>query len=127
MSEARLVAVVMAACIAGATAAMAQTAVPDEAVKPNGAVAQERALTPAQRSAIYNLISRQRVKPHAAEIPATIGAAVPQSADLPELPDQDTVEGPLAGLKYATVEGYVILVDPVGMRVVDVIRDPAKP
>jgi Protein of unknown function (DUF1236) len=112
----------------GIAPALAQSAGPDEAVQPNGTVRQTVALTAGQRSAIYNIVIRERVKPHADQIIVTVGAPVPPTIDLVDLPDQATVNNPSAALlKYAMVHGDVVVVDPVAMRVVDVIRNGAKP
>ena len=55
--------VILLAMTAGATAASAQSATPDEAIKPNGAVEQKLALTAGQKHAIYNIVIRQARKP----------------------------------------------------------------
>jgi hypothetical protein len=112
----------------GIAPALAQSAGPDEAVQPNGTVTQTLALTAGQRSAIYNIVIRQRAKPHADQIAVTVGAPVPPTIDLVDLPEQATADNPSAALlKYAMVHGDVVVVDPVAMRVVDVIRNGAKP
>ena len=108
--------------------ALAQSAGPDEAIRPNGTVAQTPALTPGQKSAIYNIVIRQRVKPHAEQISVAVGAPVPPTIELVDLPDQATAGNPSAALlKYAMVANDVVVVDPVTMRVVDVIGNGAKP
>ncbi len=112
----------------GITPALAQSAAPDEVVQPNGTLRQNLALTAGQRSAIYNIVIRERAKPHADQIPVAVGAPVPPTIDLVDLPDQATADNPSAALlKYAMVHGDVVVVDPVAMRVVDVIRSGAKP
>ena len=112
----------------GIAPALAQSAGPDEAVQPNGTVRQTVALTAGQRSAIYDIVIRERVKPHADQIAVAVGAPVPPTIELVDLPDQATADNPSAAyLKYAMVHGDVVVVDPVAMRVVDVIRNGAKP
>jgi hypothetical protein len=112
----------------GIAPALAQSAGPDEAVQPNGTVTQTLALTAGQRSAIYYIVIRQRAKPHADQIAVAVGAPVPPTIDLVDLPEQATADNPSAALlKYAMVHGDVVVVDPVAMRVVDVIRNGAKP
>jgi hypothetical protein len=112
----------------GIAPALAQSAGPDEAVQPNGTLRQNLALTAGQRSAIYNIVIRQRAKPHADQIAVAVGAPVPPTIDLVDLPDQATADNPSAALlKYAMVHGDVVVVDPVAMRVVDVIHSSAKP
>jgi hypothetical protein len=112
----------------GNGAAMAQTAGPDEAVRPNGAVSQKLALTPAQESAIYNAVIRQRGRMYTTAVPIAVGAPVPPSVELRELPDQAAADNPWTDLlKYAMVENTVVVIDPIRMRVVGIIRDGAKP
>jgi hypothetical protein len=114
--------------IFGTAPALAQSAGLDEAVQPNGTVGQTVALTAGQRSAIYNIVIRERAKPHADQISVAVGAPVPPTIGLVDLPYQATVNNPSAALlKYAMVHGDVVVVDPVAMRVVDVIRNGAKP
>lgn len=113
----------------GSVAAFAQSAGQDEAVAPNGSVAQNVTLTAAQRSAIFNAIFHQPVKPSGTQLAAAVGAAVPQTVDLIDLPDSAVATDPAAAsLKYAMAGNDVIIViDPVQMRVVGVIHNNAKP
>jgi hypothetical protein len=114
-------------CVA-ANRACAQSAGPDEAVGPNGIATQQLGLTPVQRKAIYNSVMRQRVPTSSRGINATIGAPVPPSAALLDLPDQTAIDGGEGGfLKYAMVADDVVVVDPIAMRVVDVIRPGTGP
>jgi hypothetical protein len=116
------------AVLAGNGGAVAQTVGPDEAVGPNGTMNQSLALTPAQERAIYNAVIQQRVRTSTARVPVTIGAAVPQAVELDELPNQAAADTPSATLlKYAIVEGDVVVVDPNSLRVVDVIHGSAIP
>jgi hypothetical protein len=115
-----------------ATTACAQSVGPVEAVGPDGAVVQPVVqpvpLTPLQRNALYNTASRQHVQANAGEITAAVGAAVPPSLALGNLPDVPTLgNDPDNVLKYATVEGDVVVVDPIRMRVVEVIHPGAGP
>jgi hypothetical protein len=106
----------------------AQTTGPDEAIDANGAVTQQLALTQAQKAAIYNAVLRQRVRTSTTHVPVTVGAPVPPMAELAELPDQAAADAPLvADLKYAMVEDDVVVVDPISMRVVDIIHGSTKP
>lgn len=109
-------------------AALAQSAGPEEAVQPNGAVVQNLALTAAQRQAILNAVLQQPAKPYPVQVAATVGAAVPQTVDLTSLPDGAIAGDPAtANLKYALAENdAIVVVDPVQMRVVDVIHNSAK-
>jgi hypothetical protein len=124
----RLSAAALLGLFFGIAPALAQSAGPDEAIQPDGTLRQNVALTAGQRSAIYNIVIRQRAKPHADQISVAVGAPVPPTIDLVDLPDQATADNPSAALlKYAMVHGDVVVVDPVAMRVVDVIRNGAKP
>jgi hypothetical protein len=124
----RVSAFAIVAMVLGSAAAQAQTAMPDEAIAPGGNVMGSLVLTPAQKSAIYNAVFERRVKPSAVLLSTAVGAPVPQSAELIDLPDAAAGDSPWAAdLKYATVDGDVVVVDPVRMRVVYVIHDSAKP
>lgn len=115
------------AFLTGAGAANAQAVGPVEAVSPNGAVNQEFALSPAQRSAIYNAVLGQRVRGLSPRIATAIGAAVPPSVTLQNLPEQVALgDQPEDFLKYALVEDNVVVVDPIRMRVIDVISGTGR-
>jgi hypothetical protein len=119
----RFVAAIIMGSMLGSAAALAQAVAPDEAVRPDGAVAQKLTLTAAQKSAIYNAVFQQPGRPHAVGLAANVGAPVPPSAELRDFPDQATAGDPWAALlKYALVENDIVVVDPVMMRVVDVIH-----
>jgi hypothetical protein len=124
----RFSALALSGLILSMAPALAQSAGPDEAVQPNGAVRQTLALTAGQKSAIYNIVIRQRVNPHADQISVAVGAPVPPTIELVDLPDQATADNPSAAvLKYAMVANDIVVVDPVAMRIVDVIRNGARP
>jgi hypothetical protein len=105
-------------------AVLAQSAGLDEAIRANGAVEQKLALTAAQKSAIFNAVFQQRVKSYPTLVAAVVGAAVPQSVEFADLPEIATADIPLAtDLKYAMVDdNLIVVIDPVRMRVVDVLR-----
>lgn len=111
----------------GTTGGCAQSAGPDETVGPDG-IGQSLQLTPMQRSAIYNAVTRQRPRSSSRGVVALIGAPVPPAAALRDLPDEAGL-GPAGGglLKYAMVADEVVVVDPIRMRVVDVIERGAEP
>jgi hypothetical protein len=119
---------VLLGTLSGSAAAFAQSVGPDEGIQPNGTVRQSVALTAAQKNAIHNAVFQQRVKPYTIEFAATVGAPVPQSVELIDLPDAAIAGASwTADLKYAMVgNDIIVVVDPVQMRVVDVIGD-AKP
>jgi Protein of unknown function (DUF1236) len=124
---AKICLLVLLGTVPGSAAAFAQSAGPDEVVQPNGSVGQNITLTAAQRSAIFNAIFRQPVKPSGTQFAAAVGASVPQTVDLIDLPDS-AGDPAAAGLKYAMAENdLIIIVDTVQMRVVDVIHNNAKP
>lgn len=111
----------------GADGARAQSSGLNEAVGPDGVVLSPE-LTPAQKNAIDDAVNQQRVRSSSEGIATTVGAIVPPSAPLRDLPDQVAL-GIGAGrpLKYAMVEGEIVVVDPISMRVVDVISRGAGP
>ena len=110
----------------GIASALAQSAGADEAITSQGTVTQAAGLTAAQKSAIYNAIVRQRMPATSTQIEATVGAPVSRSATLAEPPDQ-TGLADASFLKYAMVADDVVVVDPIRMRVVDVIRGNFRP
>jgi hypothetical protein len=131
----RLAGLVLFGSILGCTVSNAQSAGPDEAIGPDGKMAQDLALTAVQKKAIHDAVFQQgvkpciRSKPDTGALAASVGAPVPPSADLAGLPDAATANDPWAAdLKYAMADSDVIvIVDPVLMRVVDVIRGGAAP
>jgi uncharacterized protein DUF1236 len=123
-----LVPLVATTLFVGTASAYAQTIGPDEAVNANGAVSQQFALTQAQKTAIYNAVLQQQVRTSTTHIRAAVGAPVSPMAELAELPDQAAGHAPLAAdLKYAMVEDDVVIVDPIRMRVVDIIHRGTRP
>src|ERR1700688_2737062 len=95
--------ILAAAVLVGSTGGvLAQSIGPDEAVGLHGVAAQHLALSPTQRSAIYRAVVQQRVRPLASGVPAAVGASVPSSIVLRDLPEQVQIEGTEPGLlKYA--------------------------
>jgi Protein of unknown function (DUF1236) len=84
------------------------------------AASQKLELTPAERSAIYATVSKDKSKVAPQPFATTIGADVPPMIELYSLPDQTVAENPAAKLyKYTMVENEVVVVDPIKMRVVD--------
>ena len=113
-------------CSAGGAAA--QMAGPDEAIGPRGGITQKLALTQAQKSAIYNAAVRQKVPTSSRGIIAVVGAPVLPSVPLFDLPSAANIEAAeIKFLKYAMVEDDVVVVDPIWMRVVEVIHGGAAP
>ncbi len=122
----RLWSLVVLALLFGAASASAQSVGADEAVTSQGAVTQTIGFTPAQKSAIYNEVVRQRVRASTARIELTVGAAVPRSVPLAELPGHTGLADATV-LKYAMVADDVVVVDPITMHVVDVIHGDTGP
>jgi len=124
---------VLLASLLGVKGAAAQAIGPDEAVAPSGSLAQVTVLSPQQRRAIYESVARQRSRSTTPAVPAVVGAPVPPSLVLHDLPAQpsDPDQADDFGvrvLKYAMVADDVVVVDPIAMRVVDVIHsDGVKP
>jgi hypothetical protein len=118
-------------------AAQAQTMGPDEAVDSKGAVTQKLALTEAQKNAIYNAVLQQRVRTSTTGIPLAVGASVSPATALSDLPVEalpiEALNQAAGGdfgatvLKYAMVEGKVVVIDSIQMRVVDVIHGGGVP
>jgi uncharacterized protein DUF1236 len=113
---------------AGTTALRAQTQTPnpgdDTAV--SGAIEQKPLLTPDQRNAIYEEVSKDKSKTAAKDFSPVVGADVPPMIELYTLPDDAVARIPGAKLyKYTMVQNKVVLVDPTRMRVIDIIT-PAR-
>jgi hypothetical protein len=114
---------------AGMSPAVAQALGPNEAhgseaLSSSASMKPNIALTASQKSAIYGAVLRQRLRSASAtDIPLIVGAPVPHSALLLALPDEATGDEDAAQfLKYAIVEGNVVLVDSISMRVIDILH-----
>jgi hypothetical protein len=93
----------------------------------SGAVQQKPLLSPAQRSAIYAEVIKDPSKSSPQHFSAVVGADVPPMIELYALPDDATSVVPAAKLyKYTMVEDKVVVVDPIKMRIVDVIGPSSK-
>jgi hypothetical protein len=91
----------------------------------SGAIQQKLLLTPEQRVAIYQEVSKDKSKVAPKDFSPVVGADVPPMIELYTLPDDATASVPAAKLyKYTMVENKVVLVDPTKMRVIDVIGPP---
>ena len=92
----------------------------------DGATEQKLELTPAERSAIYATVSKDKSKAAPQPFSTAIGADVPPMIELYSLPDETIADNPAAKLyKYTMVENEVVLVDPTKMRIVDKIGPAA--
>jgi hypothetical protein len=84
------------------------------------AASQKLELTPAERSAIYATVSKDKSKVAPQPFSTKIGADVPPMIELYSLPDQTVAENAAAKLyEYTIVENEVVVVDPTRMRIVD--------
>ena len=108
----------------GAKVADAQTNDAHDAtavVSPNG-IPQKFELTPAQRSAIYDAVRKDKSKVAPSRFSTDVGAEVPAMIELYVLPDDILAQNPTTKFyKYTVVQDRVVLVDPTNMRIVAVI------
>ncbi|MGN6748639.1 MAG: DUF1236 domain-containing protein [Xanthobacteraceae bacterium] len=116
---------------AGGSGASAQTTTPSGPADAasdtglGGAIQQKLILSPAQRTAIYDQVSKDKTKAAPKNFSPVIGGDVPPMIELYALPDDAVAGVPAAKLyKYTMVENKVVLVDPTKMRVIDVIGPP---
>ena len=115
-----------AVLIAGLGGAAAQTSAIEEEVSERG-VAPKLALTPAQRSAIYQEVHKDTSKVAPSRFATHVGADVPPMIELYALPDDILANNPETKLyKFTRVDDQVVLVDPTKMRVIAVIGPKAK-
>lgn len=81
-------------------------------------------LTPAQRTQVYqNVIKDRSGAPAPAGISLRIGARVPATVELNDLPDSVATQIPsVSQFKYVVAQNQVVLVDPSTNEVVEIIR-----
>jgi hypothetical protein len=121
-----LLAVTAFASLGGAGMLAAQTAAIEDQVSEQG-VAPKLALTPAQRSAIYQEVHTDPSKVAPSRFAAHVGAEVPPMIELYVLPDDILANNPETKLyKFTKVDDAVVLVDPTRMRVIAVIGPRVK-
>jgi hypothetical protein len=122
-----LAAAVPALIVAGVGPANAQTneaTGPTGVMNPNG-IPEKLELTPAQRSAIYDAVRKDKSKVAPSRFSTAVGAEVPAMIELYMLPDDILAQNPAAKFyKYTVVQDRVVLVDPTNMRIVAVIGSP---
>ena len=119
-------AAIVAAVVAGTTAANAQTTIiTREPVESRTVVTTEPLeLTPVQRRTIYRTIVREQVVPAEPTIEYRLGARVPDSVRLYSVPQEVAVEVPaIRAYKYMVVNNRVVLVDPATSQVVEEVVD----
>ena len=122
-----IVMLVLCAGLVGGLSAAAQSTPPGPPGTDTGASAaieQKLIFSQAQRTAIYDQVSKDKsIAPK--DFSPVIGTDVPPMIELYTLPDDAVAGVPAAKLyKYTMVENKVVLVDPTKMRVVDVIGPP---
>jgi Protein of unknown function (DUF1236) len=112
--------------VAGLAGAAAQTSGIEEEASERG-VAPKLALTPAQRSAIYQEVHKDKSKVAPSRFAAHVGADVPPMIELYTLPDDILANNPETKLyKFTKVDDQIVLVDPTKMRVIAVIGPTTK-
>lgn len=119
-------AAIVAAALAGATTASAQTTIiTREPAELRAVVTTEPLeLTPVQRRTIYRTIVRERVAPAEPTIEYRVGARLPDSVRLYSVPQEVAVEVPaIRSYKYMVVNNRVVLVDPATSQVVEEVVD----
>ena len=119
-------AAIVAAVVAGATTASAQTTIiTREPVETRTVVTTEPLeLTPVQRRTIYRTIVRERVAPAEPTVEYRVGARLPDSVRLYSIPQEVAVEVPtIRSYKYMVVNNRVVLVDPATSQVVEEVVD----
>jgi len=116
--------VLCAGLVGGAAAQSTLPGPPGTDTGVSGAIEQKLILSQAQRTAIYDQVSKDKsIAPK--DFSPVIGTDVPPMIELYTLPDDAVAGVPAAKLyKYTMVENKVVLVDPTKMRVVDVIGPP---
>jgi Protein of unknown function (DUF1236) len=105
--------------LAGATAASAQTTIIER--DSPAVITRERVeLTPAQRTTIYRTVTREHVR---VAFAVRLGARVPQTVELQEIPSAVVTEVPsVRRYRYMVVNNEVVLVDPATSEVIEIIR-----
>ena len=119
-------AAIMAALLASAATASAQTTViTREPVESRTVVTTEPLqLSPVQRRRIYRTIVRERVAPARPTVEYRVGTRVPESVQLYPVPQEVVVEVPaIRSYKYMVVNDRVVLIDPATSEVVAELAD----
>jgi hypothetical protein len=117
---------IIAALLAGVSAANAQTTViTREPVESRTVVTTEPLeLTPVQRRTVYRTIVRERVTPARPTVEYRVGTRVPESVQLYSVPQEVAVEVPsIRQYKYMVVNDRVVLIDPATSEVVAELAD----
>lgn len=117
---------IVAAVVAGATPASAQTTIiTREPVETQTVVTTEPLeLTPVQRRTIYRMIVREHVAPAEPTVEYRVGSRLPDSVRLYSVPQEVAGEVPtIRSYKYMVVNNRVVLVDTATSQVVEEVVD----
>jgi len=90
-----------------------------------GAMSQQQVqLTPQQRQQVYQMVMKEKsAAPAPSGISLRIGAKVPATVQLSELPDSVAAQMPnLRQYKYIVAQNQVALVDPATNEIVEILR-----
>jgi hypothetical protein len=80
-------------------------------------------LSPQQRASIYQALTQSHRHTSSPSVRLSIGADVPPSAELYTMPDNILAELPATKFyKYVVVQNQVVIIDPITLKVVDIIR-----
>ena len=105
-----------------ATAAVAQTVI-IEREAPAIITREHVELSPTQRTTIYRTITRERVHSAPQSVDVRIGARLPRSVTLREIPAAAIEDVPIVrSYRYMVVNNEVVLVDPATSEVIEIIR-----
>jgi Protein of unknown function (DUF1236) len=108
--------------VAHANAASAQ-AVIIEREAPTVITRERIELTPAQRTTIYRTVTRQRLRPAPSAVDVRLGAHLPRTIELREIPSAVIAEVPtIRSYRYTVTDDEVVLVDPATSEIVEIIR-----
>ncbi len=110
---------ILLALASGISGVAAQVGAASQSQTPNPQIQ----LDPAQRAAIVTAVRDTKIPPPGRSFNLSVGAEVPPSIELYTLPIAALSQAPeVRNLKYTMVQNQIVLVDPLQMRVVDVIR-----
>jgi hypothetical protein len=114
----------MKSLLASALLVLALDGASEIASAQTGQTGDTLSLTPPQRTAIYQKVSREKEKVRTpANIQVSVGVQLPASLELYVLPDDVGAEVPATKFyRYTIVQNQVVIVDPTTMKVVDIIR-----
>ena len=92
--------------------------------KPGVTSQQQVQLTPQQRTQVYQLVMKEKsAAPAPAGLSLRIGARVPATVQLSDLPDSVASQMPnLREYKYIILQNQVALVDPATNQIVEILR-----